>query len=207
MKSPDIFCSACGTKIINFDSPFCPKCLVRYDLIQLSEQQQPLSELRDRMGSGVDPAHMKEARSKFFHKDEVMVAAFIGSDPGLGFFKQYLIISNLRVIFWKRGITEVNKIFSFDDIGAVGEIQSIMFNGLELNIKGAKETFPYMNSADLSLAINIIRELIHVNKNKSISIVQSSIPDQIKKLAELRDSGILTEQEFVSKKTELLKRM
>jgi hypothetical protein len=159
------------------------------------------------MGSGVDPAHMKEARSKFFHKDEVMVAAFIGSDPGLGFFKQYLIISNLRVIFWKRGITEVNKIFSFDDIGAVGEIQSIMFNGLELNIKGAKETFPYMNSADLSLAINIIRELIHVNKNKSISIVQSSIPDQIKKLAELRDSGILTEQEFVSKKTELLKRM
>jgi hypothetical protein len=31
--------------------------------------------------------------------------------------------------------------------------------------------------------------------------------DQIKKLAELRDSGIITEQEFTAKKTELLKRI
>jgi hypothetical protein len=31
--------------------------------------------------------------------------------------------------------------------------------------------------------------------------------DQIRKLAELRDSGILTEQEFTAKKTELLKRL
>jgi hypothetical protein len=34
-----------------------------------------------------------------------------------------------------------------------------------------------------------------------------SIFDQIKKLAELRDSGIITEQEFTTKKTELLKRI
>jgi hypothetical protein len=31
--------------------------------------------------------------------------------------------------------------------------------------------------------------------------------DQIKKLAELRESGIITEQEFTAKKTELLKRL
>jgi hypothetical protein len=31
--------------------------------------------------------------------------------------------------------------------------------------------------------------------------------DQIRKLAELRDSGIITEQEFTEKKTELLKRI
>jgi membrane protein YdbS with pleckstrin-like domain len=34
-----------------------------------------------------------------------------------------------------------------------------------------------------------------------------SVLDQIKKLAELRDSGIITEQEFTTKKTELLKRL
>lgn len=35
----------------------------------------------------------------------------------------------------------------------------------------------------------------------------ASILDEIKKLAELRDSGIVTEAEFQSKKTELLARM
>lgn len=37
--------------------------------------------------------------------------------------------------------------------------------------------------------------------------VTESIPDAIKKLAELRESGILTEEEFTSKKKELLDRM
>ena len=35
----------------------------------------------------------------------------------------------------------------------------------------------------------------------------ADIPDQIRKLAELRDSGILTEAEFEAKKSELLKRL
>jgi len=39
------------------------------------------------------------------------------------------------------------------------------------------------------------------------ALTEGSIPDQIKKLAELRDSGILTEGEFVTKKTELLQKM
>jgi len=44
-------------------------------------------------------------------------------------------------------------------------------------------------------------------KAKSVSASSESIPDQIRKLAELRDAGILTSEEFESKKTELLKRM
>jgi len=40
-----------------------------------------------------------------------------------------------------------------------------------------------------------------------VSSNRSDIPTQIAQLASLRDAGILTEEEFVSKKTELLKRM
>jgi len=39
------------------------------------------------------------------------------------------------------------------------------------------------------------------------SRVESDIPEQIKRLAELRDSGILSEAEFTAKKQELLARM
>jgi len=56
-----------------------------------------------------------------------------------------------------------------------------------------------------------IREILPVkqikNSPKPTIPPAESIPDLIKKLAELRDEKIITEQEFEAKKTELLKRM
>jgi len=57
-----------------------------------------------------------------------------------------------------------------------------------------------------------IREVPPVGKKASrlfqeATLLHESVPDQIKKLAELRDAGIITEDEFQSKKTELLARM
>jgi hypothetical protein len=46
-----------------------------------------------------------------------------------------------------------------------------------------------------------------VIKNVTIQHKQDSIPDQIKKLAELRELGILTNDEFQAKKKQLLERM
>jgi hypothetical protein len=46
-----------------------------------------------------------------------------------------------------------------------------------------------------------------VIKNVTIQHKQDSIPDQIQKLAELRELGILTNDEFQSKKKQLLERM
>jgi hypothetical protein len=46
-----------------------------------------------------------------------------------------------------------------------------------------------------------------VIKNVTIQHKQDSIPDQIKKLSELRELGILTNDEFQSKKKQLLDRM
>lgn len=42
---------------------------------------------------------------------------------------------------------------------------------------------------------------------KDNNISECDIPEQIKKLSELKDNGILTEEEFINKKTELLSRM
>jgi hypothetical protein len=211
MPSLIVNCPACGTEITDFKTPFCPKCLVRIDVKRIPVEKKEASDLRDHLGRSVDNNHIIEAKSKFFYKDEFLVAAFVGNAPGLGVFKQYLLITNLRVIFWKRGlITEVNQTFNFEDIGSVEVIQELgnKFNALVLNIKGAKEVFPYMNNDEMSQCLKIIRDLIQKSKEKSQPIIISeSIPDQIKKLANLRDSGILTEQEFQTKKSELLKRM
>jgi hypothetical protein len=211
MPPSSIKCPSCGTEITDFNSPLCPKCLVRIDYKNIPVEKKEPSDLRDHLGKSVDNNHIIEAKSKFFYKDEFLIAAFVGNAPGLGVLKQYLLISNLRVIFWKRGlITEVNQTFNFEDIGSVEVIQELgnKFNALVLNIKGSKEVFPYMNNDEMAQSLKIIRDLIQKNKEKSQpSIISESIPDQIKKLANLRDSGILTEQEFQTKKTELLKRM
>lgn len=45
------------------------------------------------------------------------------------------------------------------------------------------------------------------NHLKQASEVSDFILDQIRKLAELRDGGILTEEEFAAKKSELLARL
>ena len=59
------------------------------------------------------------------------------------------------------------------------------------------------------VATNRIRELIDAYKSArgAASPSPDSIPDQIKKLAELRDAGILTAEEFEGKKQQLLDRI
>jgi hypothetical protein len=85
----------------------------------------------------------------------------------------------------------------------------VLVSEITLNIHGAKQTFTRMFREDVPIAVRLIRDQIQKNKQKpelGYPIVES-IPIQIKKLAELRDSGIITEKEFNDKKTELLKRM
>jgi len=53
---------------------------------------------------------------------------------------------------------------------------------------------------DLDLANSVI-------KNVTIEHRQDSIPEQIKKLADLKEAGILTNEEFESKKKQLLERI
>jgi hypothetical protein len=51
-------------------------------------------------------------------------------------------------------------------------------------------------------------QIVEQKTGKSINSVNpNDIPDHIQKLSELRDKGILTEEEFISKKKELLMKM
>ena len=53
-----------------------------------------------------------------------------------------------------------------------------------------------------------VEELMEESESSSSTIVhQVSIPDEIKKLFDLKDQGILTEEEFQTKKTNLLNKI
>ncbi|MCK9592939.1 MAG: SHOCT domain-containing protein [Methanoregula sp.] len=200
-------CATCGVDLgfLNTTKE-CETCKMKR--VTADRIENDFSSAQPYFGRGVDKNNIDNAKSKFFHNNEYVIGAFKGESPGLGLLNQYLIISNIRVIFWKRGLIEdINNSFNFDEISSVQENKVLLENGIELNIRGAKETFPYMSRDDVTLAVKLIREQMQKDKNKLTPVIFDSIPAQIKKLAELRDSGILTEQEFTNKKTELLKRM
>ena len=77
----------------------------------------------------------------------------------------------------------------------------------ENSIAFAKNYNEFVKAKDL--VTQLIEKASLDNQEVKVEPNQSSddIPDQIKKLADLRDQGILTEEEFNSKKTDLLSKM
>ena len=81
----------------------------------------------------------------------------------------------------------------FDDIKNPGAVQNEIYQQMESNeIKNADRISGGINAAHAASAS---------------ASAAASIPDQIARLGELRDQGVLTEEEFQAKKAELLGRM
>lgn len=77
-----------------------------------------------------------------------------------------------------------------------------------INTATKKDSFTYKASYNAAQEVLSTLQLICNNLEQQNNIQSSeSIPDQIKKLAELKEQGILTEEEFTKKKTELLAKM
>jgi ribosomal protein L31E len=172
------------------------------------------------IGSSVDKGHIKKAMSDILDKGEILLGAFHGlpmksehGQPMGGIaLHHYLLVTDRRVVFWGRGMmSSATDAFYYDDIFSVEGSQQLLVGEIVLNVRGAKERFTSMVKKDAPVAAKMIREQVDKHrqtKNQPIvPIVTESIPDQIKKLAELRNAGILTEVEFQKKKAELLTRL
>ncbi len=83
--------------------------------------------------------------------------------------------------------------------GSIDE-NSMMFNNPEM------PEFERLK-VEVEKRMAVFREARLGNVRTSVSPPQPDIPDQIRKLAELREVGILTDDEFSSKKAELLSRL
>ena len=114
------------------------------------------------------------------------------------------------------GSLEKQRIY-YDDVAQITLLWSIMFKVLQIEYKGKDkvEDFPVTkkNKKIAEEAINFVNEIldsIKTNKEnfKSSPVEEKTgIPEQIKKLSDLKDQGILTEEEFQSKKKDLLDKM
>lgn len=109
-------------------------------------------------------------------------------------------------------ITLKMPIEKIDNIAAVKSF-FFLYTGKALRVASTAGAFkiPYVDNADEIVAF--ISEAIEKAKNRLVKAVaepekpQGDAADSLKKLAELRNAGIITEEEFNQKKSELLGKM
>ncbi|WP_207739614.1 SHOCT domain-containing protein [Paraclostridium bifermentans] len=143
--------------------------------------------------------------------------------------KDYVVCTTKQIIIMDReilGATSNVKQFYYEDITSMTTLQngnglldmafSAMFKqcDLEINVAGAREKINTLNKIEAQRVIAIYHEYRKMlkNNNQPKIIVQQEekkedVFEQLEKLAKLKEMGILTEEEFNTKKMNLLQKI
>jgi hypothetical protein len=126
-----------------------------------------------------------------------------------------LAVTSKRIIQFGKRFSGYNlETFPLDKITAIEISKGLMGKMIAIKMSGNESEMKWINQGDPDGLVFLVHEKIGAitssSQSSSKQLIQnesSEIPEQIKKLSELKDSGILTEAEFAAKKQELLSRM
>ena len=120
------------------------------------------------------------------------------------------IATSKRVVFYAKKITGYEmEVFPYSTISSVEHGKGLMGHKITMFASGNKATVKWTKEGDIDSFVREVNSRIGKKEtsNDTPSQPSADIPAQIKQLAELKDQGILTGEEFESKKTELLKKI
>jgi len=129
---------------------------------------------------------------------EELLGAGVSADA-----REHLFVTNRRVVAQKaKGFKIKRKEFPISSISSFNVSSKMFSTEIEIvasNNKAEVEGIP----ADIARELkNLIYRLMSEESGKTAP--EADVAEQIRKLAELRDEGILTEEEFAAKKKQLL---
>ena len=120
------------------------------------------------------------------------------------------VATEKRIVFYAK------KLFGYDfesfplkNISSIEKSKGFMGHSITFFASGNKAKMKWINDGNIDEFTKYVNCKIGYSEFESKTIVQTenNIPELIKKLAELKDQGILTEEEFHLKKNELLAKM
>lgn len=124
-----------------------------------------------------------------------------------------LMATNRRLVFYakKRGGYDLES-FPYENISSFEQGKNMMGGNVSFFASGNKVQVKWIKEGDLRRLVDVVKSRMGKPSQPSTSAPASGsevedIPAQIQKLAALRESGILTDDEFASKKADLLSRM
>jgi nucleoid DNA-binding protein len=121
-----------------------------------------------------------------------------------------LLCTNKRLMFFAKKMTGFDlESFPYENISSFERSKNLMGGVLRFMASGNTVSMKWISDPELDEFTTLVQS--RMGKNPSTQSVASSpaadIPEKIQQLANLRDQGILTEEEFQTKKTELLAQM
>lgn len=143
---------------------------------------------------------------------ELHLEGWIGEMMGRGESTQrngQFVLTNQRACFYRKGILgEVFETIPLNKLTSVETISRMGYRCLKLHTSHDALAFKTFEKKEVfDQAYDRLEELRHPPEQPSDQPPDVSILDQLKKLGELRDVGVLTDDEFAAKKAELLARL
>ena len=118
------------------------------------------------------------------------------------------IVTEKRVVFFAKKLMGYDlESFPLTKISAIEMSKGFMGKSINMKMSGNTASMKWIQKGEPDKLVAYVRE--HMGEKAPAPAAHSGddIPAQIQKLAALRDQGILTEEEFTSKKAELLAKM
>jgi len=110
-----------------------------------------------------------------------------------------------RIIFYGKKLFGYDlESFPYEKISSIEVSKGLMGKKIKFMMSGNSASMKWIQKGEPVELVNFVRDKMGVKPEKSNEI---DIPSQIKKLSALKDDGILTDEEFNLKKTELLSKM
>ena len=120
-----------------------------------------------------------------------------------------IVVTTRRILFLNKkllyGLEQME--IPLAQITSVSFKTGLMFGEIEVDSAGSKKKIETISKKDVSKVAATISDLvknIHARANTAQSNHQLDIISQLEKLAELKERGILTEEEFLAQKAKLL---
>lgn len=119
------------------------------------------------------------------------------------------LVTQKRVVFFAKKMFGYDlESFPLSKVSAIEMSKGMMGKSITMKMSGNEAKMKWVNKGKPEELVNYVRE--HMGESTTTAAPQQAaddIPAQIQKLAQLRDSGILTDDEFNAKKAELLSKM
>ena len=117
------------------------------------------------------------------------------------------LATNKRMVFYAKKLTGYDmEIFPYSTISSIEMSKGIMGHKIVFFASGNRASMKWIKEGDVQGFIEEVKN--RIGKKEEMKIVaEEGIPDKIEKLAKLKEQGILSEEEFESKKKELLAKL
>jgi Bacterial PH domain/Short C-terminal domain len=189
--------------------PYCPTEEVQ---VVAKDELRPDIEaararMRTKLGSGKEIKRLVGYLWEDEHVERMTKGSY-GTGTGL------LVLTDRRLLFLKEGMTKKTEDFPLEKVSSVQWSSGLGLGTITIFASGNKAEVKNVNKDDGKEMTDHVRHRLSAPKSAAVpkAVEQTAaggadIPDQIRKLGELRDAGVLTAEEFEGKKAELLSRM